>query len=402
MADLFQDETDIFAKTASRVAVLIPYPVDKPYDYLVPDDMPVQAGDYVIVPLGAREVVGVVWGEGTHDIPDKKCKHVLAKFDAPPMGHATRDFIAWVARYTLAPLGAVLKMAVSIPAALEPPLTTTLYQRNPKVSDPKGLSPKQQKVWEVLGAELMVQTEIARAAGVSAGVVKTLADKNILTTTERATPPPCRNADPHHAPVSLSEPQQKAADYLIKAIHAKAGVPILLDGVTGAGKTEVYFEAVAECLKEGKQVLILMPEIALSNAFIDRFAKRFGCRPALWHSSLTSAQRRVTWRGVAEGEVQVIVGARSALFLPLPDLGMIIVDESHDASYKQEEGVIYHARDMAIVRGSLTKIPVVLASATPSLETMLNVWEKKYGHAHLPSRHGGATMPDINVIDLRE
>ena len=174
----------------------------------------------------------------------------------------------------------------------------------------------------------------------------------------------------------------------------------MLDGVTGSGKTEVYFEAVAKTLAMGKQVLILMPEIALSNAFIDRFEKRFGCKPALWHSSLTPANRRITWRGIAESQCRVVVGARSALFLPFSDLGLIIVDESHDGSYKQEEGVIYHARDMAVVRGHLSNAPVVLASATPALETMHNVWEGRYQHIRLPERHGGASMPDIHIIDL--
>jgi primosomal protein N' (replication factor Y) (superfamily II helicase) len=201
------------------------------------------------------------------------------------------------------------------------------------------------------------------------------------------------------ANTNSSPAQKNAADELVLAIQNKYSA-FLLDGVTGSGKTEVYFEAVAKALEGGKQVLIMLPEIALSNAFLQRFKDRFGCAPALWHSSLSDSQRKITWRGVAQGDVKVVVGARSSLFLPYKDLGLIIVDEEHDPAYKQEEGVIYNARDMAVVRAHMGQIPVVMVSATPSLETMHNVWEGKYNHLELPNRHGGAGMPDIHVIDL--
>lgn len=380
--------------------MLVPYPVDKAYDYLVPSDMDVEVGDYVSVPLGSREVVGVVWGEGKGDVSSKKLKAVTHKYLLPGMGDTEREFINWVSKYTLTPKGSVLKMAVSVPAALEPPLTQTLYKLSGKQTGK--LTPTQQKIIDVLkDGQLRIQADIAREAGVSSGVIKALHDKGVLITVEAATPPPCNCANPDYFSLELSPAQMEAAEKLKEAVSSKPET-IVLDGVTGAGKTEVYFEAVAQAMREKKQVLILMPEIALSNAFIDRFQKRFGCKPALWHSSLTQAQRRVTWRGVADNECQVVVGARSALFLPFSNLGLTIIDESHDASYKQEEGVIYHARDMAVVRGHISKSPVLLVSATPSLETMLNVWEGKYAHIHLPHRHGGVSMPDVDVIDLRK
>jgi primosomal protein N' (replication factor Y) len=201
---------------------------------------------------------------------------------------------------------------------------------------------------------------------------------------------------------ALSSDQDAAATQLKAFVQKGEFQPVLLDGVTGSGKTEVYFEAVAEALKKEQQVLILLPEIALSNSFLARFKKRFGCAPALWHSGLTSAQRRNTWRGVATGETKVIAGARSALFLPFHDLGLIVADEEHDPAYKQEEGVIYHARDMAVVRAHQGKIPIVLVSATPSLETIHNAWNGRYRHLHLPDRFGGARLPEIKVIDMRE
>ncbi|MAM35516.1 MAG: primosomal protein N' [Micavibrio sp.] len=396
MADLFQD---VSAGGGRCVAVLVPYPVDKAYDYLVPNDMEVEPGDYVLVPLGNRQVTGVVWGEAHDDVPAKKLKTIIHKYILPPMEKHMCDFIDWVARYTLNPVGSVLKMALNVPAALEPPLTTTLYYLK---TEGDKLTPTQDKVIKALGSQKMMQADLARSAGVSAGVIKTLADKGVLSTIEAASPPPCCNPKTDFSNISLSPEQQKAANSLTGAVSAQKADILMLDGVTGSGKTEVYFEAVAKTLAMGKQVLILMPEIALSNAFIDRFEKRFGCKPALWHSSLTPANRRITWRGIAESQCRVVVGARSALFLPFSDLGLIIVDESHDGSYKQEEGVIYHARDMAVVRGHLSNAPVVLASATPALETMHNVWEGRYQHIRLPERHGGASMPDIHIIDLRE
>ncbi|MCB1721691.1 MAG: primosomal protein N', partial [Alphaproteobacteria bacterium] len=407
-------------------SILVPYPVDKAYDYIVPEGMDVQVGDYVTVPLGGREVSAVVWGEAVGDVKPEKLKAIVLKHSMKPMPRVMREFIDWVARYTMSPKGFVLKMALSAPGGLMPVKPAKGYviasslrggsldptrqsissgllrsARNDVVRNIK-LTDKQQKVLDALGSgQAMIAADIARAADVSAGVVKGLVGKGLVREVDIFNPAPCKRPDFEHGHAILSEDQDAVAGRLKDAVKAKEFHAALLDGVTGAGKTEVYFEAVAEALKHGKQVLILLPEIALSNAFLDRFEARFGCAPALWHSHLSAGQRKTTWRGVAEGHTKVVVGARSALFLPYQDLGLIIVDEEHEPAYKQEDGVIYHARDMAVVRAKLGGFPIVLVSATPSLETVHNVWIGRYEHLHLPDRFGGARMPDIELVDMR-
>jgi len=388
------------------MAVLVPYPVDKAYDYGVPDGVDLEAGDYVIVPLGGREVTAVVWGDAAGDVNPKKLKNVVMKHQAKPMPKVMRDFVDWVAEYTMSPKGFVLKMALSVPGALAPPKPAKGYRvaGETKVK----LSEKQQKVVDALSDGIArIAAEIARDAGVSAGVVKTLAGKGVLEEVDIFNPAPCKKPDPFRDGAALSEDQDSVAQTLKVAVKSGEFHASLLDGVTGAGKTEVYFEAVAQALKQGQQVLILLPEIALSNAFLDRFQSRFGCAPALWHSHLSTGARKTTWRGVAEGHSKVVVGARSALFLPYQDLGLIIVDEEHEPAYKQEDGVIYNARDMAVVRAKLGAFPICLVSATPSLETIHNAWPKplgnaRYEHLHLTDRFGGARMPEIESIDMRD
>ena len=404
------DQTSLFPEepkatpvivTGRAVSVLVPYPVDKAYDYIVPDHLDVGVGDYVCVPLGNREIPAVVWGEPAGDVKPEKMKAIVSRYSLEPLSKVTRDFIDWVAGYTVSMRGSVLKMAMSAPAGLYPPKPATGYRISAETL--QKLTPQRQKVLAVMADErTRIASEIADLAGVSTGVIRGMADKGLLEAVSIVSPAPCLNPDPERALAQLSEDQQMVADELCDDVDSGKFRPSLLDGVTGAGKTEVYFEAVARALKNGKQIVILLPEIALSNAFLDRFKIRFGCAPALWHSHLTPAQRRDGWRGVASGDTRVVVGARSALFLPYQNLGLIIVDEEHDQAYKQEDGVIYHARDMAIVRAHLGKIPVVLASATPSLETMMNAWDEKYSHLVLESRYGGAVLPDISVVDLRE
>lgn len=397
------------ADAARRVLVLVPFPVDRPYTYAVPDGMDIADGDYVTVPLGKREVPGVVWGESDENVPPKKLKSIIARHDLPPMPAAHRDFLGWVAQYTMSSPGAVLKMALSAPAGLESPKATQGYVvpewvRNGAGDDKllRNLNPQRRRVLDIMmDGQQRRASEITDMAGCTASVIKTMVGQGILRAVDLFSAAPCRAPDIDRVGPDLSPDQRAAADEMITYVTSGAHRTALLDGVTGAGKTEVYFEAVAEAIRSGKQALILLPEIALSNAFLDRFKKRFGCAPALWHSHLTPAQRRTTWRGVADGSTKVVVGARSALFLPYRDLGIIIVDEEHDPAYKQEDGVIYHARDMAVVRGHRGQIPVVLVSATPSLETILNAWNGKYDHLVLPVRHGGAGMPDIELIDMR-
>ncbi len=402
-SSLFAEQsTDPVPLNATVMRVLVPYPVDKAYDYMIPGHIHVQAGDYVCVPLGNREIAGVVWGDAAGDVDPKKLKSVISRYDLDPMPKSHRDFIDWVAHYTLSPLGFVLKMALSAPAGLTPPKPAKGYRMNEGVSA-KGQTEKRAKVMDVLkDGKPRIASEIADLAGCTPAVVKGMADKNLLEEVSLYNPAPCLYPDIENDNIELSEDQQMAADELCNDVRAGTYSATLLDGVTGAGKTEVYFEAVAEALRHNKQVVILLPEIALSNAFLDRFKKRFGCAPALWHSHLTPAQRRTAWRGVVQGDTRVVVGARSALFLPYKDLGLIVVDEEHDPAYKQEDGVIYHARDMAVVRAHIGKIPICLVSATPSLETMMNAWEEKYKHLVLPGRYGGAYLPDISIVNLIE
>jgi primosomal protein N' (replication factor Y) len=201
-------------------------------------------------------------------------------------------------------------------------------------------------------------------------------------------------------PPALEPAQAEAADALRRAVDAAAFAPVVLDGVTGSGKTEVYFEAIAEALRRDRQTLVLLPEIALTEPFLKRFAARFGRAPVAWHSGLRQSQRRRAWRAIASGEAKVVVGARSALFLPYPNLGLIVVDEAHEASFKQEDGVTYHARDVAVMRGHFEAIPVVLASATPAIETRHMVESGTYAELKLPDRYGGARLPDMKALDL--
>lgn len=389
-------------ETGHRAQVLVPYPLSRAYDYLVPQNMTVSAGDYVRVPLGKRDTIGVVWTTDAADdkVDPAKLKSVLQKFTFDPMPQVHRQFVEWVARYTMSDVGSVLKMSLSAPEALQPPKSVPVFTLTDNI--PAKLPASRQKIIDLLKDGVPRRAvDIAREAGCSAAVVRSMAAVGQLETLAGTPRAPCSMVDVTENRLSFSDHQKTAADALQKLAAANQYAAVLLDGVTGSGKTEVYFEAIAEALRNGKQALILLPEISLSAQFLERFERRFGVLPALWHSEVPTAQRRVTWTGVAEGKTKVVVGARSALFLPFADLGLIVVDEEHDASYKQEEGVLYNARDMAIVRARLGSFPVVLVSATPSLETMVNVQQNKYTYLNLPSRHAGARMPDINVINLK-
>jgi primosomal protein N' (replication factor Y) len=378
------------------VGVLLPLALFQAYDYLVPIGLELARGDIVTVPLGRRSVTGIVWGEGAGDIAPEKLKEVTARLDVPPLPAITCDFVDWVAQYTMAPVGAVLRMAISVPDALEGERSQKAW----KIGDIRGakLTAARQRVVDVLqSSPPLPPTELARLAAVSAGVVAEMGKVGLLHAVPLSQKRPFGVPDADAAGPNLSEAQAKAAAALSTL---EPGVT-LVDGVTGSGKTEVYFEAIAATLRQGRQALVMVPEIALTPQWLTRFEARFGALPAQWHSELTGLERRLTWRSVLDGSAKVVVGARSALFLPYRDLGLIIVDEEHESAFKQEDGVIYQARDMAVVRGHLAKIPVVLASATPSLETIVNVETGRYRTAHLPDRHGGATLPSIETIDLR-
>jgi len=388
--------------TVRTVRVLLPLPLADAYDYSVPEGLDVAAGQFVIVPLGKRETLGVVWGDGTGEVAVAKLRDVIEVLPALPMADPLRRFIDWVAAYTLAPPGAVLRMAMSSPSALEAPKIELVYRPSAGAGDTLKLTAARRRVLEALkDGPAMAAAELAHLAGVGTSVVKTMAAAGLLASVERIVRRSFPRPDGGRGGPALSPAQKTAADALIEKVKAHAFSATLLDGVPGAGKTEVYFEAIAAALAIGRQVLVLLPEIALTAQWLKRFEDRFGCSPAAWHSGLTSLERRETWRAIAEGRIGVVVGARSALFLPFADLGLIVVDEEHDTSFKQEEGVCYNARDMAVVRARLVSAPVVLASATPSLESVVNVASGRYGALHLPARHGGNQLATIAAIDLK-
>ncbi len=386
------------------VRVLLPLPLADAYDYSVPEGLEVAAGHFVVVPLGKRETLGVVWGGGTGEVEAKKLRDVIGVLPAPPMASALRRFIDWVSAYTLSPPGAVLRMALGSVSALEAPRTEVVYRPSEAASDPAlKLTPQRRRVLEALkDGPAMPVAELAHVAGVGTSVVKAMAAAGLLDGMERTVRRSFPQPDGTRDGPTLSPEQKTAADGLIEKVRAHAFSATLLDGVPGAGKTEVYFEAIAAALAAGKQALVLLPEIALTAQWLKRFEDRFGCTPAAWHSGLTSLERRETWRAIAEGRVGVVVGARSALFLPFADLGLIVVDEEHDTSFKQEDCVTYNARDMAVVRARLVSAPIVLASATPSLESVTNVSSGRYGALHLPARHGGQKLATVSAVDLRK
>ena len=398
MALLFASDTppETAPATDRRLGVLLPLPLRGAYDYLVPEGMDVAAGDFVEVPLGSRSVLGVVWGEAKDDVPRTKLKQIEAKIEMAPLPDISRRFIDWVATYCLSAPGAVLKMAMSVSDAFKPERSLKAYA----IGDPEAgqVTAARQRVLNALSeVPSMLPGELARTAGVTGGVLAKMAELGQLRVVAQPLAKPFGQADADLPGPQLSPAQRVAADELIQA---HAGVT-LLDGVTGSGKTEVYFEAIAACLKRGQQALVLLPEIALTTQWLERFTERFGALPGQWHSELTGLERRLTWRAVLRGDAKVVVGARSALFLPYRDLGLIIVDEEHEQAFKQEDGVVYQARDMAVVRGHLAQIPVILTSATPSLETMHNVETGRYRFLHLPDRHGVAQLPEVRLVDLR-
>jgi primosomal protein N' (replication factor Y) (superfamily II helicase) len=391
---------------AERISVLLPLPLAGAYDYLAAKDDGLQPGDIVRVPLGSKERIGVVWDRGSPDAegpPPAKLKTVIGRLPAAPISAVQRRFIDWVASYTVTPPGAVLRMVLNTPEALSPLAPAIAYIRVAEWQ-PSGdmrLTPARARVLEVLkDGPPRVLSDLVREAGVGASVVHGLVKSGALATVAMSvrspfTPPDWRKPGP-----ILSAEQTRAAQALRERVGSGYSAT-LLDGVTGSGKTEIYFEAIAATLAAGRQVLVLLPEIVLSAQWLERFAQRFDAAPAVWHSEVPPSRRKATWRAAADGTAQVIVGARSALFLPFADLGLIIVDEEHDSSFKQEDGVLYNARDMAVVRAHLGGIPVVLVSATPSLETVINAQDGRYLLQHLPDRHAGAKLPDIELIDMR-
>jgi primosomal protein N' (replication factor Y) len=323
-----------------RIGVILPLPFGGVYDYLVPSSLEVYPGMIVRVDFGKKSLHGVVWHHHTDaNLPLTKLKYISATLNQFHFNKETLEFLKWVSTYTMFPLGAVLKMMLSVPEVFVPLKRSSL-------------------------------------------------------------PHPCSEPDIYFNPPSLELQQEEAVSF-IKSSFEKGYSVTLLEGVTGSGKTEIYLELIRNILREEKQVLILLPHISLAPQIANRFEQRFGVLPILWHSSLTKSQRREAWKQISQGDAKVVMGARSSLFLPYSNLGMIIVDEEHDLSYKQEEGVIYQARDLAVTRAYLGNIPCLLSSATPSLETLYNCSLGRYRHFRLNSRYGEAQLPRVHLIDMR-
>ncbi len=383
------------------VEVLVPVALDQTYSYRVPDGMAVEPGDVVSVPLGARAVTGVVWAENPAPNPriHNRMKDIDERLDVPPLKPELRRFVDWMSDYTLSPRGMALRMCLRMGDLGPARERVGVRLAGP---EPERMTAARARVIRLLGDGMVrPRGEAAREAGVSPGVVNGLIDEGTLETVTMPPEPVAEPPDPDFIAPDFTDAQRAAADTLRDMVCAREFAVSLIDGVTGSGKTEVYFEGVAEAVRLGRQVLILMPEIALTARFLDRFAQRFGVRPLEWHSQITPRQRARAWSAVAAGEAPVVVGARSALFLPYRDLGLVIIDEEHDPAYKQDDGVRYHARDMAVVRAREERIPIVLASATPSVESEVNARRGRYTRLHLPERFGGQHLPSVEAIDLR-
>ena len=373
-----------------------------PLDYRVPDGWDVQPGAVVVAPLGPRQLVGVAWEAErlqTEEVGDNRLRPLAALPDVPAIPAPLRRLTEWVADYYLSPLASVLRMVLPSSSALEG--SRQLIEYRPTGQVPERMTPQRLKALAGLEGRQGTIRELAQHAEVSDAVLRGLVNSGALEAVAVEADKPLDCPDPDFAPPTLSSDQAAAAEDLAAAIGSGFD-PILLDGVTGSGKTEVYFEAIAACLRVGKQALVLLPEIALTEPFLKRFQARFGCTPVAWHSDLRSSQRRRAWRAIASGEASVTVGARSALFLPYRNLGLIVVDEAHEPSFKQEEGVQYHARDVAVMRGRFEDIPVVLSSATPAIETRHMVELGRYRELRLPARFAGATMPEIRALNLTQ
>lgn len=389
-----------------RLPVLLPVALDQTYDYLTPPDLDPQPGQFVLVPFGPQVRIGIVWDKAVGDpgkpIDPAKMKTITAILDVPPLPPASLRFAEWTAKYTLGPLGMVVRMMMSATAAFEPVKPRFGVAIVQGAAYPPRMTPARERALAIasdglIRSKAMLAEEAACTTGVVNGLV---ASGNLVDVAipEKIYPRP----NPTASVTTFSDDQAIAVQTLQAAVDGANFSVSLLDGVTGSGKTEVYFEAVARTLEKGHQALIMLPEIALTSQFLNRFHRRFGCAPVEWHSALSPPERGRAWRGVATGEARVVVGARSALYLPYTDLGLIVVDEEHDAGFKQDDRVHYQARDMAVVRANLGKFPIVLASATPSIESHVNARTGRYRHVVLPGRFSGTELPEVTGIDLKK
>ncbi|SFT36586.1 replication restart DNA helicase PriA [Sedimentitalea nanhaiensis] len=390
-----------FFDQGALVAVLTTQPLDRTLDYKAPEGGCLR-GAFVEVPLGPRKVIGVIWGAGQGDFDRSRIRSVIRVLDVAPMRDEMKNFLTRAAEYTLTPMPAMLRLATRAPGLGDPPSMRKVYRLGQR--EPDRMTDARRRVLDTLieyGGLAFTLKELAEMSGVTSSVIKGLTKQGAVDEIDSPRDMPLPHLDPERPGKELTGDQAAAADSLRTALRSDRYGTTLLRGVTGSGKTEVYLEAVAECLRMGRQALVLLPEIALTAEFLTRVDARFGARPAEWHSGVPMTERRRIWKMVGQGNAQLVVGARSALFLPFQNLGLIIVDEEHDTSYKQEDGVLYNARDMAVLRAAICGARVVLASATPSLESWANAQSGKYDMVELKARFGAAELPDMRAIDMR-
>jgi primosomal protein N' (replication factor Y) len=391
----------MFFDEGELVAVLTTQPLDRALDYKAPEGG-CHLGAFVEVPLGPRKVIGVVWGKGAGDFDYNKVRSVIRVLDAAPMRAEMMSFLTRSAAYTLTPLSAMLRLTTRAPGLGDPPSMQKIYRRG--TGEPDRATAARTKVLDALaeyGDLSFTLRELAEMSGVTSSVIKGLVKQGVVFEEDSPRDLPFPRLNPDLPSKELTADQEAGAKVLAAGVSSGEYGTTLLRGVTGSGKTEVYLEAVAAALRSGRQALVLLPEIALTAEFLTRVEARFGAKPAEWHSGATMTERRRIWRMVGQGQAQLVIGARSALFLPYQNLGLIVVDEEHDTSYKQEDGVLYNARDMAVLRASICGAHVVLASATPSLESWANAEAGKYTRLELKSRFGPAVMPTMGTIDMR-
>ena len=386
-----------------RVSVLIARPVTRPYDYLS-NGMDLKIGDIVQVPFVNKMCLGVVVSSAESDVANQKLKLVSDKYGEHRISVAMLDFISRAASYNMIPLGAVLKMVLNVPEIFNfSDKIELLSQSETSCLKNFKITPQRKLVLDAIAKNgPQTSAQIRSHTGVGSGVISGLLTCGVIQkqfVEDNFTPQSLGALDKNS--VELNNEQTTAVECLRNVVRQNEFSVSLIDGVTGSGKTEVYFEVIAEVLKKGFQVLILVPEIALARPFIERFSRRFGAAPVEWHSELPAKKRRRIWRAILEGNVNVLVGARSALFLPFPNLGLLVVDEEHEPAFKQMEGSRYHARDMSILRAKCSDIPIILASATPSLETLHNSETGRFRTVSLAQRYGEATLPKVELIDIR-
>jgi len=385
-----------------KVSVLLAMNTPKAYDYSISDSLDVKLGDFVKVPFRNREIMGIIWDKSLEGIEQSKLKEVIEYYPTYKLSNNIINFIKFFSRYNYTFLGRVLKLFIPHSYLIEKNKTLLKYKVNNENTNKITKTKARKSVLSLfeVGNKILSSSEIIEKANVSYSVIKKLIEENILIEASAKDLENLTKLIPKK--LDLNKDQSSAAESIIKSINGNTFERFLIDGVTGSGKTEVYFEAIEKALEENKQSLILLPEISLTETLFDRIRRRFGLEPSMWHSDLSKKKRREIWQNVYNGNSKLIIGARSSLFLPFKNLGLIIIDEEHDHSYKQQEGVIYHARDMAISLASFEKIPVVMVSATPSLETVLNIQEGKYKKLLLPERIGNAVLPVIDFIDMRD